>query len=147
MKEWIIFDFLYSAFRFLIISPSDTVEASKSFHKLVYCVSLQSTAYSLQSTVMSQRQHRHPCDDFTIKVLRCHKKYGKQGEECVREELAQKKCFAQMLCRREAARFYHDERSTSTPMSTFRCVKVTLELAILALIPLIRICHKVPYHQ
>jgi hypothetical protein len=56
-----------------------------------------------------KHQHRHPCDDFTIKVLRCHKKYGKQGEDCVREELSQKKCFAQMLCQREARSFYDEK--------------------------------------
>jgi len=54
-------------------------------------------------------QHQHPCDEFTLQVLRCHKKYGKQGEDCVREELAQKRCFAQLLCPREARSFY-DER-------------------------------------
>ena len=91
----------------------------------------QSTVYSLQSTVMSQRQHRHPCDDFTIKVLRCHKKYGKQGEECVREELAQKKCFAQMLCRREAARFY-DERAVPLSNSSWQKVSCSTVVEVFA---------------
>jgi len=54
-------------------------------------------------------QHRHPCDEFTLQVLRCHQKHGKQGEDCVREELSQKRCFAQLLCPREARSFY-DER-------------------------------------
>jgi len=57
-----------------------------------------------------QRTARHPCDDVTIKVLQCHQQYGKQGEDCVREELSQKKCFAHLLCRREAHSFY-DEMS------------------------------------
>jgi len=60
-------------------------------------------------TIMSS-SHRHPCHEFTKAVTHCHKKYGKQGEECVREELSQKKCFAQLLCRNEARRFY-DEKS------------------------------------
>lgn len=58
----------------------------------------------------SLEQHRHPCDEFTWAVHKCHRKYGKQGEDCVREELSQKKCFSQLLCRNEARRFY-DERS------------------------------------
>ncbi len=63
-----------------------------------------------------RHRHHHPCDDFTTKVLRCHKKYGKQGEECVREELEQKKCFAQLFCRNEARKFY-DEKSVPRRMS------------------------------
>eukprot|EP01083_Nonionella_stella_P032946 90186_1 len=59
---------------------------------------------------MENERHRHPCDEVTRKVIKCHRKYGKEGEDCVREELSQKKCFAQLLCRREAHRFY-DERS------------------------------------
>ena len=58
----------------------------------------------------SPLDHRHPCDNFTRAVNKCHRKYGKQGEECVREELSQKHCYAQLLCRNEARRFY-DEKS------------------------------------
>mmetsp|Transcript_1757 Transcript_1757/g.2531 ORF Transcript_1757/g.2531 Transcript_1757/m.2531 type:complete len:148 (+) Transcript_1757:39-482(+) len=58
----------------------------------------------------SYPDHRHPCDDFTQKVIRCHRQYGKQGEECVREELDQKKCYAQLLCRNEAVMMY-DKKS------------------------------------
>lgn len=53
--------------------------------------------------------NRTPCADSTVKVLRCHREYGKLGEDCVREELEQKKCFAQLLCRKEARRFYDDK--------------------------------------
>mmetsp|Transcript_23406 Transcript_23406/g.35585 ORF Transcript_23406/g.35585 Transcript_23406/m.35585 type:complete len:124 (-) Transcript_23406:1398-1769(-) len=53
--------------------------------------------------------NRPPCSDFTVKVLSCHREYGKLGEDCVREELEQKKCFAQLLCRKEARRFYNDK--------------------------------------
>ncbi len=58
---------------------------------------------------MNHPPRRHPCDEFTIGVLRCHKIYGKQGEDCVREELSQKKCFAQLLCQREARSFYDEK--------------------------------------
>ena len=54
-------------------------------------------------------QHGHPCDEFTTNVLNCHRIHGRLGEDCVREELAQKKCFAELLCRREAAQFYDDK--------------------------------------
>ena len=53
--------------------------------------------------------HGHPCDEFTSNVLNCHRIHGRLGEECVREELAQKKCFAELLCRREAAQFYDNK--------------------------------------
>jgi len=51
-----------------------------------------------------------PCEEVTKAVNICHRKYGKQGEDCVRQELAQKKCFAHLLCRNEARTFY-DEKS------------------------------------
>ena len=54
-------------------------------------------------------EHRHPCDDFTITVAKCHRRYGKLGEDCVREELAQKKCFAQLYCKNQAYRFYEEK--------------------------------------
>lgn len=57
-----------------------------------------------------------PCNDFTQQVRRCHKRYGKLGEDCVREELDQKKCFAWLFCRYEARRFY-DEKSVPTIVS------------------------------
>ena len=34
--------------------------------------------------------------------------HGIQGEECVREELLEKRCLAEWLCRQEARRFYYD---------------------------------------
>lgn len=54
-------------------------------------------------------EHRHPCDDFTIAVVKCHRRHGKLGEDCVREELSQKKCFAQLYCKNQARRFYEEK--------------------------------------
>ena len=55
-------------------------------------------------------EHRHPCEAFDKSVRSCHRRFGKLGEECVREELAQKKCYARLLCRNEANRFYHEQK-------------------------------------
>jgi hypothetical protein len=33
--------------------------------------------------------------------------HGIQNEECIREELSEKRCFAELLCQREAINFYH----------------------------------------
>lgn len=59
-------------------------------------------------------EHRHPCDEFTRVVQRCHKQYGKLGEDCVREELLQKQCFAQLHCKHEARRFYDEKKTPQT---------------------------------
>lgn len=56
-----------------------------------------------------QRPLRQPCQEVTSALQICYRAHGKNGEDCVREELSHKKCFAQMLCHREAYRFY-DER-------------------------------------
>jgi hypothetical protein len=32
--------------------------------------------------------------------------HGIQNEECIREELSEKRCFAELLCQREAINFY-----------------------------------------
>lgn len=68
-------------------------------------------------------EHGHPCDEVTRAVKVCHHKYGKQGEDCVREELSQKKCFAHLLCKREAWKFYEvksiPQKNVSTKWNTF----------------------------
>lgn len=45
-----------------------------------------------------QSERKHPCEAVSLEVQHCHKQHGKLGEDCVREELAQKRCFAQLLC-------------------------------------------------
>jgi len=49
------------------------------------------------------------CHDFNEHVYNCHKKYGKLGEDCVREELEQKRCIAEHLCAVEARNFYYEK--------------------------------------
>eukprot|EP00580_Thalassiosira_gravida_P009726 CAMPEP_0201642162 /NCGR_PEP_ID=MMETSP0493-20130528/25683_1 /ASSEMBLY_ACC=CAM_ASM_000838 /TAXON_ID=420259 /ORGANISM="Thalassiosira gravida, Strain GMp14c1" /LENGTH=109 /DNA_ID=CAMNT_0048116277 /DNA_START=87 /DNA_END=416 /DNA_ORIENTATION=- len=43
----------------------------------------------------------------SLKRQQCHMTYGIQNEECVREELGEKRCYAELLCQREAMKFYH----------------------------------------
>lgn len=63
--------------------------------------------------------HNHPsCDEFTYNVKQCHAKYGKLGEECVREELEQKKCLAQLYCPKEAYSFYQEPIVPSSKSTT-----------------------------
>ena len=52
--------------------------------------------------------HAHPCEGPSAAVRLCHLHHGLQGEDCVREELAEKRCYAELLCRQEARRFYYD---------------------------------------
>ena len=51
----------------------------------------------------------HPCHEVNNAVIDCHRKYGKLGEDCLREELAQKRCYSELLCRQEARRFYQEK--------------------------------------
>ena len=59
-------------------------------------------------SVDPQYARRHPCEVTSLAVRQCHANHGIQGEDCVREELTEKRCYAELLCRREAARFYYD---------------------------------------
>ena len=53
-------------------------------------------------------QQAHPCEGPSAARQLCHMHHGIQGEECVREELLEKRCFAEWLCRQEVRRFYYD---------------------------------------
>eukprot|EP00579_Thalassiosira_antarctica_P001681 CAMPEP_0201870948 /NCGR_PEP_ID=MMETSP0902-20130614/3962_1 /ASSEMBLY_ACC=CAM_ASM_000551 /TAXON_ID=420261 /ORGANISM="Thalassiosira antarctica, Strain CCMP982" /LENGTH=104 /DNA_ID=CAMNT_0048396759 /DNA_START=107 /DNA_END=421 /DNA_ORIENTATION=- len=44
----------------------------------------------------------------SLKRQECQMTHGIQGEECLREELGEKRCFAELLCKREAMKFYHE---------------------------------------
>jgi hypothetical protein len=55
------------------------------------------------------RGHPHPpfmCDRWTQSRRQCHSLYGKQGEDCLREELAEKRCLSHHHCPHEASRYY-----------------------------------------
>ncbi|KAL9184014.1 hypothetical protein ACHAXT_002100 [Thalassiosira profunda] len=44
----------------------------------------------------------------SLRRQECHLAHGIQNEDCVREELAEKRCFAELLCPKEARRFYRE---------------------------------------
>jgi hypothetical protein len=46
------------------------------------------------------------CDRWTQDRRQCHALYGKQGEDCLREELAEKRCLSHHHCPIEASRYY-----------------------------------------
>mmetsp|Transcript_44582 Transcript_44582/g.135920 ORF Transcript_44582/g.135920 Transcript_44582/m.135920 type:complete len:139 (-) Transcript_44582:521-937(-) len=66
-----------------------------------------------------QEQHEHPCDPASRAVRRCHSTYGIQGEDCVREELSEKRCYAELLCRPEAHAFYYEPVRRGGPRRGF----------------------------
>ena len=74
----------------------------------------------------NSQQQQHPCEAPSAARQLCHMFHGIQGEECVKEELLEKRCFAELLCRQEAKRFYYDpirrggsEASCSTLVENF----------------------------
>jgi hypothetical protein len=46
------------------------------------------------------------CDRWTQDRRQCHALYGKQGEDCLREELVEKRCLSHHHCPIEASRYY-----------------------------------------
>mmetsp|Transcript_18117 Transcript_18117/g.28426 ORF Transcript_18117/g.28426 Transcript_18117/m.28426 type:complete len:125 (+) Transcript_18117:125-499(+) len=58
-------------------------------------------------------QHHHPCSNPTLQRQDCHMQHGIQNEECIREELTEKRCLAELHCQREAINFYHQSSRAS----------------------------------
>ena len=53
----------------------------------------------------------HPCDmnscsELTSKRIRCHRLYGKLGEDCLVEELEEKRCLSFQFCEKNAKAYY-----------------------------------------
>lgn len=46
------------------------------------------------------------CQRLTLKREQCHRLYGKLGEDCLVEELEEKRCVAFQHCPRQARAFY-----------------------------------------
>ena len=63
-------------------------------------------------------QH-HPCSQPTLQRQECHMLHGIQNEECIREELTEKRCLAELHCQREATNFYH--RSSRASNKRWSC--------------------------
>lgn len=62
----------------------------------------------MSSSVGKGNQSPHPCKLSSLKRQVCHNTHGIQNEECIREELIEKRCYAELLCRREANKFYNE---------------------------------------
>ena len=48
------------------------------------------------------------CRPFSNQRLRCHAVYGKMGEDCLHEELTEKRCLALHHCPKQAKAYYGD---------------------------------------
>lgn len=60
-----------------------------------------------------------PCEETTLAVENCVLANGIFSNHCERDQLREKRCFAELFCRYEARRFYEDEiRGTSASCST-----------------------------
>ena len=46
------------------------------------------------------------CAFFSGKRLKCHNVYGKGGEDCLHEELTEKRCLSLQLCTKQAKEYY-----------------------------------------
>jgi hypothetical protein len=46
------------------------------------------------------------CQSFSEKRFKCHAVYGKRGEECLNEELTEKRCLSMYHCPRQAKEYY-----------------------------------------
>ena len=46
------------------------------------------------------------CKPFSEKRFKCHSVYGKLGEDCLHEELTEKRCLSLYHCPRQAAEYY-----------------------------------------
>ena len=46
------------------------------------------------------------CGQFSEKRFKCHSIYGKRGEDCLNEELSEKRCLSLQHCIKEAKEYY-----------------------------------------
>jgi hypothetical protein len=66
-------------------------------------------------------RHQKLCESASRAVRQCHLRHGIQGEDCVREELLEKRCFAENLCRHEARLFYYEPLQVGPNSSVTSC--------------------------
>ena len=81
------------------------------------------TAKHTMSSLNNNSNHSsnsNPCSLPTLQRQQCHMIHGIQNEECIREELSEKRCLAELHCRTEALRFYTTEAKPSSTSSRRR---------------------------
>ncbi|OEU14003.1 hypothetical protein FRACYDRAFT_242356 [Fragilariopsis cylindrus CCMP1102] len=49
------------------------------------------------------------CEQYSVRRSRCHDVYGNRGEECLHEELTEKRCISMQRCPRQAIEYYELE--------------------------------------
>jgi len=49
------------------------------------------------------------CDHLSLQRQKCHALYGKHGEDCLLEELTEKRCLSHQHCPAEAQQYYGRE--------------------------------------
>jgi hypothetical protein len=88
--------------------------ASSSFHTTITgravffgCKKFDNSQASKQSVKMAD------CTVFSEQRYKCHAVYGKGGEDCLHQELSEKRCLSLKFCPRQAHEYYGD-----FPMST-----------------------------
>ena len=76
----------------------------------IYSYSLVTRQVSIGGRMSDGQQQppRRPCSLVSSKREKCHSLHGKRGEDCVREELSEKRCLAELFCHREATNFYRE---------------------------------------
>ena len=50
------------------------------------------------------------CEQYSVRRSRCHDVYGNQGEECLHEELTEKRCISMQRCPRQAIEYYGQQQ-------------------------------------
>ena len=58
-----------------------------------------------------------PCQVLTQKRKACHEIYGNRGEDCLHEELTEKRCLSLQYCPNQAKEYYGDTTTTATATS------------------------------
>lgn len=87
-------------------------------HTLLFCPNPQKTDQRLsgQEQFLSSMVS---CEVFSDQRYKCHSVYGKGGEDCLHQELSEKRCLSLQHCPRQAHDYYGDfPMSTSTTTTT-----------------------------
>ena len=50
------------------------------------------------------------CEQYSVRRSRCHDVYGNRGEECLHEELTEKRCISMQRCPRQAIEYYGQQQ-------------------------------------
>ena len=77
------------------------------------------------------------CKVFSEQRYKCHAVYGKGGEDCLHQELSEKRCLSLQHCPRQAHEYYGDFPMTSSTTATTTLTLQQHEYAADSFIPLV----------